>query len=187
MMVGGYAGSGKSELARFLGAVTGWPVLDKDVLTRPMVERMLIELGSDPDDRNSEAYATHVKPREYRCLMRTAWERLESGVSVIVDAPFVAQFADEEWMRRLSEKCGSRRVASVVVWVACDVDSMFEHVKVRGATRDSWKLQNWDTYAAGLNTEFRPIGPHVVVDNRHGAAIAQIDRAREALMRCGGW
>ncbi|WP_308076864.1 zeta toxin family protein [Streptomyces hydrogenans] len=33
ILVGGYAGSGKTELARFFVQLTGWPLLDKDPLT----------------------------------------------------------------------------------------------------------------------------------------------------------
>jgi len=55
LMVGGYAGSGKSEFARFISQLTGWPVLDKDPITRPLVERLLIEMGSDPNDRHTDS------------------------------------------------------------------------------------------------------------------------------------
>jgi predicted kinase len=184
-LVGGYAGSGKSELARFLGMVTAWAVLDKDTLTRPMVEQLLRTHGADPDDRHSELYAEHVRPYEYRCLMDAAWDNLDCGVSVILDAPFVGQFSDPEWMRGLTDRCAAERVPLHCVWVASDPASMREHIEFRGTPRDAWKLRNWDTYAAGLHPEMRPVTPHFVVDNRRGAAVALTDRAREAIMRAG--
>ncbi|MDI2127803.1 AAA family ATPase [Yinghuangia seranimata] len=186
-MVGGYAGSGKSELARFLGALTAWPILDKDSLTRPMVEQLLTALGGDPYDRHSELYAEKVKPAEYRCLMEAAWDNLDCGISVILDAPFVAQFSDVNWMRRLFNKCRSKRVIPQVVWVQCDTESMFEYVQFRDAPRDAWKLQNWDTYVSGMDMQMRPVAPHYLVDNRHGAAVALADRARDTLMGGGRW
>ncbi|MEV5556332.1 hypothetical protein AB0L44_21995 [Nonomuraea wenchangensis] len=47
-LVGGYAGSGKTEFSRFLSDITRWAFLDKDSLTRCMVERLLISLDGDP-------------------------------------------------------------------------------------------------------------------------------------------
>lgn len=184
-LVGGYAGSGKSELARFLGTVTAWAVLDKDTLTRPMVEQLLRAHGADPDDRHSQLYAEHVRPYEYRCLMDAAWDNLSCGVSVILDAPFVGQFSNPEWMRGLTDRCAAERVTLHSVWVASDPVSMREHIEFRGTPRDAWKLRNWDTYAAGLDPGMRPVTPHFVVDNRHGTAVARADRAREAIMSPG--
>ncbi|MGA4545650.1 AAA family ATPase [Uniformispora flossi] len=184
-LVGGYAGSGKSELARFLGMVTAWAVLDKDTLTRPMVEQLLRAYGADPDDRHSELYTEHVRPYEYRCLMDTAWDNLRCGVSVILDAPFVGQFSNPEWMRGLTDRCAAEHVTLHSVWVASDPASMREHIEFRGTPRDAGKLRNWDTYAAGLDPEMRPVTPHFVVDNRHGTAVALADRAREAIVRGG--
>lgn len=62
LVIGGYAGSGKTELGRIIARQTGWPVFDKDNATRPVVEMALQELGSSPDDRESELYLTKVRP-----------------------------------------------------------------------------------------------------------------------------
>ncbi|TDC70779.1 hypothetical protein E1200_04010 [Actinomadura sp. GC306] len=40
VLVGGYAGSGKTEFARFLGDVSGWAFLDKGSITRRLTERL---------------------------------------------------------------------------------------------------------------------------------------------------
>ncbi|WP_424213723.1 AAA family ATPase [Streptomyces sp. BI20] len=181
LLVGGYAGSGKSEFARFLGGLTGWPVLDKDSLTRPLVDRLLVALGGEAHDRASELYREKVRPLEYRCLLDAAWDNLGGGTSTILDAPFIAEFARADWMRRFQDHCRSRRVSAAFVWVACDPDSMREHIEFRGAARDTGKTESWDEYAKGLDPRFRPRGPHFVVDNRLGAAIARVDAAREVL------
>src|SRR5690625_4130486 len=46
ILIGGYAGSGKTELGRIIARETGWPILDKDTLTRPVVETALEILGT---------------------------------------------------------------------------------------------------------------------------------------------
>ncbi|MFG3145315.1 AAA family ATPase [Streptomyces sp. NPDC048243] len=181
VLVGGYAGSGKSELAKFLGGLTGWPILDKDSLTRPLVDQLLVSLGGEAHDRSSDLYRDKVRPLEYRCLMEAAWDNLNCGISAILDAPFITEFAKADWMQRFQNRCRSKRVSVANIWVECDIESMREYIEFRGAARDAWKMESWDEYAMGLNLKFRPQGPHFVVDNRLGAAVALVDEARDVL------
>ncbi|MFG2078686.1 AAA family ATPase [Nonomuraea maritima] len=182
-LVGGYAGSGKTEFSRFLSDITGWAFLDKDSLTRPMAERLLVSLGGDPHDRHSELYLREVRPLEYRCLMDTAFDNLKARTSAILSAPFIAELCDPDWVSRLTNRCASRGIDVAVVWVRCDVESMREYIEFRGAARDAWKLQNWETYVSALNTETSPPTAHITVDNRLGAAISLADQTRETLKR----
>jgi predicted kinase len=181
VLVGGYAGSGKSEFAKFLGQLTSWPILDKDSLTRPLVDQLLVALGGEAHDRSSELYRNKVRPFEYRCLMEAAWDNLNCGISTILDAPFISEFAQAEWMQRFQNRCRSKRVSVAPIWVECDPDSMREYIEFRGAARDAWKMEAWDDYVSGLDLKMRPQGPHFVVDNRLGAAVALVDEARDVL------
>ncbi|MFI0418314.1 AAA family ATPase [Spongiactinospora sp. 9N601] len=182
-LVGGYAGSGKTEFARFLSDITGWALLDKDSLTRCMAERLLVSLGGDPSDRHSPLYMNEVRPLEYRCLMETTFDNLDCGVSTVLSAPFIAELNQESWLLRLKNKCAARGVEVAVLWVRCDLESMREYLEFRAAPRDTWKLQNWEEYAATLDTEKAPSGVNITVDNRYGTAIATADRTRESLRR----
>ncbi|MEV4802015.1 AAA family ATPase [Nonomuraea sp. NPDC049421] len=182
-LVGGYAGSGKTEFSRFLSEITGWAFLDKDSLTRPMVERLLVSLGGDPHDRHTELYLREVRPLEYRCLMETAFDNLKVGTSAILSAPFIAELADPDWVSRLTNRCAAKGIDVAAVWVRCDPESMGEYIEFRGAARDAWKLANWQTYVSGLNTETSPPTAHITVDNRLGAAISLADQTRETLKR----
>jgi predicted kinase len=183
VLVGGYAGSGKTEFARFLGNVSGWAFLDKDSITRRLTERLLVSLGGDPHDRHTDLYLKEVRPLEYKCLMDTANDNIGCGISTILAAPFITELNDEAWLGRLTNRCKAKGVDVAVIWVRCDVDSMREYIEFRDAPRDAWKLANWDEYAAGLNTETSPPGVHLTVDNRLGAAISIADQTREALRR----
>ncbi|WP_052850191.1 AAA family ATPase [Streptomyces avicenniae] len=178
MMVGGYAGSGKSEFSRFISQLTGWPVLDKDSITRPLVERLLVAMGSEPNDRHTDLYRNRIRPLEYQCLLETAYANIDCAISTVLTAPFLAEATDPRWMRRLINRCEARGVTVVVVWVECDLDTMHEYIGFRSAARDSWKLQNWATYVAGIDLELRPVVPHLIVDNRLGAAISFTDQVR---------
>ncbi|WP_189192722.1 AAA family ATPase [Streptomyces albiflavescens] len=181
LMVGGFAGSGKSEFSRFISRLTGWPVLDKDPITRPLVERLLVEMGSDPNDRHSPAYREKVRPLEYQCLLETAYANVDCSISTVLTAPFVAEVSDVQWMRRLTNRCEARGVTVAVIWIQCDLETMHEYISFRSAARDSWKLQNWDEYASTIDPELRPAVPHLVVDNRLGAAISLTDQVRQVF------
>ncbi|MFJ9447159.1 AAA family ATPase [Kitasatospora sp. NPDC101235] len=181
VLVGGYAGSGKTEFARFLAQLTGWPLLDKDPLTRPLVERLLVALGGDPNDRHTDLYREQVRNVEYDCLMQAAWANINCRISTVMTAPFIAEMANEDWMQRLTNRCASLGVDVAPIWVQCDPESMREYVTFRSAARDAWKLQRWDEYLKTIDVDLRPAVPHLVVDNRLGAAISLADQARQAI------
>ncbi|KJY32145.1 AAA family ATPase [Streptomyces sp. NRRL S-495] len=181
ILVGGYAGSGKSEFAKFVSQLTGWPVLDKDPMSRALVEGMLTALGLDPNDRHSETYLEKVRPLEYDCLMKAAMMNVECGISTVLTAPFIREMTNVGWMSRLSNRCRALGVTVAPIWVMCDPESMYEYISHRSAARDSWKLSTWDEYIKGIDADLRPAVPHLTVDNRWGTAISLADRARLAL------
>ncbi|NEC67064.1 AAA family ATPase [Streptomyces sp. SID9727] len=165
-LVAGYAGSGKSEAGKLLAAATGWAMLDKDTISRPMTERLLTALGGDPDDRHSTTYLEHARPLEYQCLMKAVWENLECGTSVVAVAPFLAESTDLQWTSRVARRCSRARVRFEMLWVDSDLESMRNRLISRNASRDTWKLTHWPAYTNGVNVGLRPVAPHHVVDNR---------------------
>jgi predicted kinase/transcriptional regulator with XRE-family HTH domain len=181
VLVGGYAGSGKTEFARFLSSLTGWAFLDKDALTRRMTERLLASMAADPHDRHTDLYKTEVRPHEYRVLMNSAYANIETGVSIILAAPFITELNTAGWLPRLTHRCQARGVEVAAVWVHSDIDTMHEYIEVRDAPRDHWKLAHWDEYTNTLNTEEPPPGVHHTIDNRLGAATSLADQTRETL------
>ncbi|MGL4174307.1 MAG: GntR family transcriptional regulator [Actinomycetota bacterium] len=165
LLLGGYAGSGKSELGRILARETGWPILDKDTLTRPIVELALQAIGRPPHDRESSEYVTQVRPREYEALSAAAEENVQCGLSVIVTAPFVHEFAEVAWIERVRATYAGLGAAVHLVWVHCEPPTMLTYLRHRGAARDTAKLADWDTYLGAIDPHFRPVDAHHVVDN----------------------
>lgn len=165
ILIGGYAGSGKSELARIIARETGWALLDKDTITRPVVEQALEALGQSPNDRESEVYLSEVRPREYEALSAAVMENLEVGTSVIATAPYIREFQDSAWLERTSNDYETLGVRTTIVWVYCDTRTMHSYLRRRGAARDAAKLADWQQYATGLDIDFRPGVEHVVVEN----------------------
>jgi DNA-binding transcriptional regulator YhcF (GntR family)/predicted kinase len=165
IIVGGYAGSGKTELGRILARETGWPILDKDTITRPVVEAALEILGLSPNDRESDAYFNKIRPREYESLMAAIEENIACGNSVIATAPFIREFNDGAWLARMEAACAARNADTSLIWVYCDPDTMHTYIRHRGAARDAAKLADWSGYLASIDIDFRPAAPHHVVDN----------------------
>ncbi|RBQ17805.1 GntR family transcriptional regulator [Spongiactinospora rosea] len=180
--VGGYAGSGKTELGRILARETGWPMLDKDTITRPVVEVALEILNLSPDDRESEDYLTKIRPREYESLMAAIDENLACGNSVIATAPFIREFNDAAWLARAEASFAARNATSSLIWVYCDPDTMHTYIRHRGAARDAAKLANWSSYLASIDVTFRPSIPHYVIDNSVSSDPLQ-NQARSILKR----
>ncbi|GAA3226016.1 AAA family ATPase [Actinocorallia longicatena] len=180
VIVGGYAGSGKTELGRILARETGWPMLDKDTLTRPVVEAALEVLGLSPNDRESDAYLTKIRPREYEALLAAAEENVSCGNSVILTAPYLRELKDAAWVARIQALFSAKNATTSLVWVYCDPDTMNTYIRHRGAARDAHKLAHWQEYLAGVDVQFRPAGAHFVVDNSASSEPLQA-QAREVL------
>ncbi|MGK5682284.1 AAA family ATPase [Actinoplanes sp. URMC 104] len=165
LVVGGYAGSGKTELGRILARQTGWPMLDKDKLTRPDLEAALELIGLSPHDRESETYLSSMRPREYEALMAAANENVSCGNSAILAAPFIREFKDTAWLDRTEAAFAALNAQVSVVWVYCDADSMHGYVRHRGAASDGFELNDWDTYLRAIDLDSRPPVPHTVINN----------------------
>jgi DNA-binding transcriptional regulator YhcF (GntR family)/predicted kinase len=180
LLVGGYAGSGKTELGRILARQTGWPMLDKDTLTRAVVEAALEMLGLSPNDRESETYLKIVRPREYECSIAAALENVECGNSAIVTAPFIREFADLAWIHRTRAAFAEFSARTTLVWVFCDPETMNMYLRHRGAARDAAKLADWPGYLNTIDVAFRPGVQHTVIDNSASTVPLQT-QARDLL------
>lgn len=180
ILIGGYAGSGKTELGRILARETGWPMLDKDTLTRPVVEAALELIGRSPHDRESETYLRDIRPREYEALTSAMVENVQCGTSAIVTAPFIRELRDTAWIERFKALCQSMNAVLTIVWVYCDATTMHTYIRHRGAARDADKLRDWNGYLGTIDLDFRPPAPHIVVNNSESGVPLQT-QARELL------
>ena len=165
VLIGGYAGSGKTELGRILVRETGWPLLDKDTLTRPVVEAALELIGLSPNDRESDTYFTQIRPREYEALIGATSENVDCGNSVLVTAPFIREFSNPPWVSRVQATYAAMNAVTTLVWVYCDPDTMLTYLRHRGAARDAAKIADWPGYLKTIDIHFRPPEPYVVIEN----------------------
>lgn len=164
-VVGGYAGSGKTEVGMIISKLTGWALLDKDPLTRTLVEELLRALGQSPDDRESKVYLEMVRPAEYATLREVMLQNVQLGCSVVLNAPFLRELADPAWCARLQADADALGAQLRVIWVRTDLESMKVYIDRRGAARDHYKRAHWDEYAKNIRLDYAPLLPHTVVDN----------------------
>lgn len=165
VLIGGLAGSGKTEFAKILARRTRWSLLDKDTLTRPLVERLASVLCGNPDDRHTPTYFNEVRPLEYKALLDTAGEILQFGASVIVTAPFIRELSDPDFIGTLEDLAYRNDANLQIVWLHADWASMFDRLMQRGASRDRWKLANWEDYIASTEPQVEPCIDHWAIDN----------------------
>ncbi|MEV6274466.1 GntR family transcriptional regulator [Nocardia sp. NPDC051832] len=165
VLVGGWPGSGKSEFSRVLARMTGWALLDKDTIARPIIEPALEDLGSTFDDRESDIYLTRIRPREYEALDAVIRDNVQCGNSCIGSAPYLREFNDQNWLENVEARFNEDQADVTFVWVRCTLETMHMYLRRRGAARDRWKLANWDEHSRQIDLEFRPLLPHVVIDN----------------------
>jgi DNA-binding transcriptional regulator YhcF (GntR family)/predicted kinase len=185
LLIGGYAGTGKTELGRIVARRAGWPILDKDTMTRPVVELALETMGLSPHDRESDTYMDLVRPREYESLMASAQENVDCAVSTILTAPFVREFNSEAWIARMSARFASIGADITLVWVRCDSPTMLTYLRHRGAARDAAKLAAWPAYLQGIDPAFAPAGPHIIAHNSANSEPlqSQAERILQSLVR----
>lgn len=169
LLIGGFAGSGKTELGRILARQAGWPIFDKDTLTRPATEAALELFGEQPSDRESDTYLKVVRPTEYEGLRAAALENVECGVSAILTAPFIQEMSDRAWCDRTAATYDSLGAQLHLVWVHCDAETMRRYLRHRGAARDSWKMAHWEEYLTSIDVDYRPAVDHHLIENSAGS------------------
>jgi len=166
VVVAGHAGSGKTWVGQRLAAAVGAAFLDKDTMTRPLVEGILLRATGNPHDRESELYLNEVRPLEYRCLQNAAFENLECGLSTVVAAPFVREVRDPDWRAEMELEASSRGGRFSLVWVRSDPDALYQRLVDRGTLRDEHKLTHWDEFVCLAGIEKVPPCACDVIDNR---------------------
>lgn len=165
----GPAGSGKSTVSTRLARRLGAAYVDKDSVATLFTESLLRLAGTDPQTRDDNAYyQDHVLEVEYRTLLRLAGDNLRLGTSVVLDAPFVRFFPQDDFLEEAAREFEwPAKTEIVVVHVTVDGERMRERVIGRGYDRDAWKIRHWDEFwRSARAADCRWLGAsHVTIDN----------------------
>jgi predicted kinase len=178
LMAGG-AGAGKTYVSRELvRRVANAVLLDKDRLLGPWVDGVLTAVGVEVD-RDSEYYWQRVRPEEYATLETVAYDHLAMGKVVVIDAPLRPELDNPAWLGRVRRECEARAAGLVPVWVVASPEIAHRRLRVRGESRDRWKLEHWTEFLARRPYD-TPSGAALVVrnDERHS-----VDGILDTLLR----
>ena len=183
VLVGGSPGTGKTTIATELGRRGGWTVLHSDVVRKQLS-------GHDADEPLAAAYRRGIYTPEmteatYDALLERAGERLELGLSVVLDASFVAA-DDRACARRLAQQKEAE-----VVELRCTVDAATAARRIAARQMAGGDASDADpVIASQLAAEEDPWPESIEIDNTRSirrsvtqgtTAIARVTRAR---VRC---
>lgn len=150
----GPAGSGKSTVGKLIASHFQFSYLDKDVVCNKFTGKLLETQGISPNARDGcEFYQKQIMPLEYETLLEIAADNVRSGISVILDAPFVGYFTDEDYINKLSKKYNFENYVPLVLRVTVSSETLFNRIKERSLKRDEWKLENWDVFIDSLKSK----------------------------------
>jgi predicted kinase len=164
ILLGGAAGVGKSTLCSELEK--NIIVLRKDELTARVTQTLLLAHGQPSHDRESAVYLEYVRPLEYHILIEYALACIYSGVNVVVEAPWILEMTDDDWVVNMTRRVQTAGGHLKFVWLTCEPMVNHQRILKRGAERDIGKLVNWDEYVQNSGRWIRhsPTSAHIVLD-----------------------
>lgn len=182
VLIAGGAGAGKTGLARELARlVPNAVLLDKDRLLGAWVDGLLLAKGVGADRDNAYYWGT-VRPLEYATLERIAFDHLELGKVVVIDAPLRPELQDPAWVARIRGECERRGAGFLAVWVMVRTATARRRMERRAEARDHWKLANWEEFLRRQPYD-PPAGATLLLENEDDARLT--DQAERILAARG--
>jgi transcriptional regulator with XRE-family HTH domain len=126
VLVGGYAGSGKTEFARFLSDLSGWIYLDKDAMTR-LTERLSSPWSPTPTTATPPSTSPTSAPTN-----TTA-----SSTPPTPTSPTDVKLHTPRLAPRLTHRCQAHGVTVTAIWLHSDLDTMYEYSEAGDAPATS--------------------------------------------------
>lgn len=134
------------ELAKKLNPIV---YLDKDTLI--VLSKQIFAVAHEEYNRSSPFFEENIRNYEYDAIVDLALESLDYADRCLINAPFTREVRNAEYMRRLRAKLQRKGAILTVVWVKTDPEVVHQRMLQRNSDRDTWKIQHWDAYNAGVN------------------------------------
>jgi len=142
--------SGKTYISKQLAKALKHVVyLDKDTLI--VLSHQIFKLANVEVNRSSEFFEQHIRNYEYQATLALAMEALDYDDIVLINAPFTREIRDTAYIDNLKQQLLDKNARLTVVWVETDVNVVKQRMIERNSPRDTWKLENWDEYIAGVD------------------------------------
>lgn len=134
------------ELAKHLKHVV---YLDKDTLI--VLSKQIFVVANEEYNRSSDFFEKYIRDYEYYAVVDLALEALDYEDIVLINAPFTREIRDKKYIADLKARLVEKGAVLKVIWVETDVEVCHRRMIDRNSDRDTWKLEHWDEYVAGLN------------------------------------
>ena len=122
---------------------------DKDDLS--VLLRRSFTLCGEELNMDGDFYLKNLRSAEYETLFDLAFSALRFSDTVLINAPFLKEIRDEEYMRGLKERVGELGGRLILVWVVASSVTCYERMKERNSDRDVMKLERWEEYVRKTN------------------------------------
>lgn len=136
------------ELAKNLKNVV---YLDKDTLI--VLSKQIFVVANQEYNRSSDFFEKYIRDYEYYAVLDLAFEALDYADIVLINAPFTREIRDQKYIDDLKARLAEKDAVLKVIWVETDPEVCHQRMIDRGSDRDTWKLEHWDEYIAGVNFE----------------------------------
>lgn len=134
------------ELAKNLKNVV---YLDKDTLI--VLSKQIFVVANEEYNRSSDFFEKYIRDYEYYAVLDLAFEALDYADIVLINAPFTREIRDQKYINDLKARLAEKGAVLKVIWVETDPEVCHQRMIDRGSDRDTWKLEHWDEYIAGVN------------------------------------
>ncbi|MGN0602415.1 MAG: AAA family ATPase [Oscillospiraceae bacterium] len=134
------------ELAKNLKNVV---YLDKDTLI--VLSKQIFVVANEEYNRSSDFFEKYIRDYEYYAVLDLAFEALDYADIVLINAPFTREIRDQKYIDDLKARLAEKGAVLKVIWVETDPEVCHQRMIDRGSDRDTWKLEHWDEYIAGVN------------------------------------
>ena len=136
------------ELAKNLKNVV---YLDKDTLI--VLSKQIFVVANQEYNRSSDFFEKYIRDYEYYAVLDLAFEALDYANIVLINAPFTREIRDQKYIDDLKARLAEKGAVLKVIWVETDPEVCHQRMIDRGSDRDTWTLEHWDEYIAGVNFE----------------------------------
>jgi predicted kinase len=184
ILIAGPAGAGKTTIGKHLSTLLQNCIyIDKDTITEPLTNKLLIEHGSSDQDRESQFYKEQIRGIEYLILMNQAFENLYLNKNVVCTAPFRLEFNDKKWIEDVSIKANKTNAELINIWVYADKATIYERMVKRGLTRDLGKINDWENYHPSIKNNPPENIPGIKIINNTTQTNIPIKKQLETLFQ----
>ncbi len=150
ILVGAPPACGKNYVSKLIcEKVEHITYLDKDDLSE--LVRCCFTLCDEELDMDGDFYIKNLRSSEYNTLFQLSFSALRFGELVLVNAPFVREVRDMEYMHALKERVKAMGAELVLIWVVAPIDVCYERMKTRNSDRDNLKLAKWSEYVKNID------------------------------------